>query len=364
MKSTLRVLAACVAALVTLATIPGALRAQAPPPLTTAERIYAALAKLSPDQRRREIEDGARREGSIAIVHTYRGKEARDHIALFEKQYPWLHVDESDIGSQDAAERLVAEETAGRHLTDVVNLAIPDLTTLLADNMLARYPTPATDAILPQYRRFIDPQHRWTPWEFSEHGISYNTKLVPPDKAPRQWSDLCNPAFRGSVSFDPGETRFLVGLYTMLGDAGTQNLLKCIGENKPIIERGHEQRMDLMLAGDHMVQGDNYLFLGVEAKQKDPSTPFGIVYGAPILAWADAWVINRNALHPYAAALFVDWTLSQASQDYVASLLRGPLTEKHPFLPEDTKLVEFNVVPQSVVDKLQGYWTKYIGKGQ
>jgi iron(III) transport system substrate-binding protein len=339
------------------------LTAQAPA-LSPAERIYAQLARMEPSARAKALEDGARREGSVVIVHTYRGKEARDHIALFEKRYPWLHVDETDIGSQDAAERLLAEETAGRHLTDVVNLAIPDLTALIAANVLARYPTPATKAILDQYRRFIDPQHRWTPWEFSEHGISYNTKLVSPDKAPRAWSDLCKPAFHGAVSYDPGETRFLTGLYTMLGDAGAERLIKCIGENKPLIQRGHIQRMELMLAGDHMVQGDNYLFLGADAKRKNPSTPFAIVYSAPILAWADAMVINRNAPHPYAAALFTDWALSQESQDYVAGLLRGPLTEKHPFLPEDTRLVEFNMVPQAEVDRLQGYWSKYVGKGQ
>jgi Na+/proline symporter len=33
------------------------------------------------------------------------------------------------------AERLYAEETAGRHLTDVINIALPDITTLVARNM-------------------------------------------------------------------------------------------------------------------------------------------------------------------------------------------------------------------------------------
>jgi hypothetical protein len=29
-------------------------------------------------------------------------------------------------------------------------------------------------------------------------------------------------------------------------------LLECIGRNDPIVQRGHTQRMELMLAGDHM----------------------------------------------------------------------------------------------------------------
>jgi iron(III) transport system substrate-binding protein len=328
------------------------------------EMLYERLARLPAAARQHQLEEGARKEGAVVIVHTFRGKEARDHIALFQKRYPWLKIQESDIGSQDAAERLYAEETAGRHLTDVVNLAVPDLVDLLRNAILARYPTPATSALLPQYRHFLDPQNRWTPWEFSEHGISYNTNVISPDRAPKGWFDLCNPALKGTVSYDPGETRFLVGLWTMLGDAGTQKLLACIGQNQPIVQRGHDQRMQLMLAGDHGVQGDNYFFAGVAAKRANPAAPFAYVTTAPILGFADAMVINKNAPHPYAAALFADWSLSKDSQDYVASLLRGPLTEKHPYLPAGVKLVTFGLVQKDVVDRLQGWWSQYVVKGK
>ena len=132
-----------------------------------------------------------------------------------------------DIGS-------IAEETAGRHLTDEIVTAVMDLDELLRRHLVARYPTPAVAAILPQYRAFIDRENRWIPWFWSEHGISYNTGLVPKEKAPRQWTDLCNPFFRGSVSYDPAENRFLSGLNSMLGEEGTRQLLECIGRNEPI----------------------------------------------------------------------------------------------------------------------------------
>ena len=331
---------------------------------TPAEQLYAELAKLPADERAKRIEDGARKEGKLVFVHTWRGKLARDHIALFRKRYPFLEVDMTDIGSQDASERLVAEETAGRHLTDVVSLAVPDLAEILKADLLANYPTPATEHILPQYKGFLDPEHRWTPWYWSEHGISYNSQLVPADKAPKAWKDLCNPAFRNSVSFDPAETRFMVGLYAIMGEQETESLLKCIGENKPIIQRGHTQRMELMLAGDHMVQGDNYLYRGVEIKRENPSTPYAIVYTAPVMGYAGSMAINKNTPHPYAAALLTDWALSKESQEYTAERLRGPVGVKHPYLPEDTKIVTYGDVAPEIVDRLQGYWAKYIGRGK
>ncbi len=327
------------------------------------DSLYAELAKLPAAEMRKKLEEGARKEGKLVLIHTMRGNLSVDHVALFKKRYPFLAVElEGDIGSQDAAERLYAEETAGRHLTDIINVGLPDLTTLVARNMLARFAAPAVSTILPPYKGFIDKEGRWTPWYWSEHGISYNTRMVPKDKAPTGWNDLCNPFFKGSVSFDPAEDRYLAGLYAMLGEDGAEKLLKCIGENEPIIQRGHTQRIELMLAGDHMLQGDNYLYHGIGMQRKNPSVPYAIVYSAPAIGFASVAAINRNAEHPYAAALWTDWTLTEESQKFVAHLLRGPIALKHPYLPDSMKIITYNDAPPDVSKRLLGYWNKYVAK--
>jgi iron(III) transport system substrate-binding protein len=356
--SDMKPLAPLVFAALAVFTLPPAAAAQ-----TSPEQIYAELAKLPAAERQKRLEDGARREGRLALIHTMRGNLSVDHVALFKKRFPFLTVQlEGDIGSQDAAERLYAEETAGRHLTDVINIALPDVTTLAARSMVARYPTTAVAAVLPPYRGFIDPESRWTPWYWSEHGISYNSRLVPKDKAPTQWTDLCNPIFKGSVSFDPAEDRYLSGLYAIMGEEATEKLLKCIGDNSPIIQRGHTQRIELMLAGDHMVQGDNYLYHGISVQRKNPSAPYAIAYSVPVMGFAGIAVINRNTTRPYAAALWTDWTLTQESQTYVGSLLRGPIALKHPYLPESAKIVTYNDAPPDVAKRLLVYWNRYVAK--
>jgi len=331
--------------------------------LSTVEKLYIELAALPAPERAQRIEDGARREGKLVLVHTLRGELGAGHVDLFRKRYPFLTLDVAgEIGSQDAAERLYAEETVGRHLTDVIVTAVMDLAQVIRRDFVARYPTPATKAILPQYRAFIDRENRWLPWFWSEHGISYNTVLVPKDKSPKAWTDLCNPFFKGNVSFDPAENRFLSGLYSMLGEDDTRALLECIGKNDPIIQRGHTQRMELMLAGDHMVQGDNYLYQGVAMQRKNPRAPFTIVYTAPILATNDVLAINRNAPNPYAAALFADWTMTPESQNYLARWLRGPVALKHPYLPPDVTLVDNIEPPADVMERLIGDWQRYVEK--
>jgi iron(III) transport system substrate-binding protein len=328
----------------------------------TPDEIYAELAKLPPAERSARILEGARREGKLAVSEIT-GQTGADHIAIFKARYPFVTVDlTNNLGSQDAAERLVAEETAGRHLTDVIVLALPDLEDILPRDVLAVYPTPFTSAVLPVYRGFLEPKHRWVPWYWSEHGISYNSNLVPKGKEPKSWDDLCNPVFKGSTSFDPAEIDYLAGLYAIMGEQKTEALLKCMGENNPIIQRGHTQRLELMLAGDHMVQADNYLYRGVELKRKNPAVPYEMVLTAPVMGFGGVSGINKNTQHPYTAALYVDWCLSDESQKFMASILRAPITVPHPFLPESVKIVTFTVPEADIMKRLMGYWNKYMAK--
>src|ERR687895_2440972 len=54
---------------------------------STAEQLYAELAKLKPEQRTKKLEEGGRKEGKLNFVHTWRGKLARDFGSAFEKRH-------------------------------------------------------------------------------------------------------------------------------------------------------------------------------------------------------------------------------------------------------------------------------------
>jgi iron(III) transport system substrate-binding protein len=329
---------------------------------TAAERLYRDLSELAPAERQTRLEDGARKEGKLVFVHTLRGNLGRDHIGLFRKRYPFIAVDASDMGSQEASDQFLQEELVGRHLTDVLSLAIPDLDRILELDLLARYRTPATASILPRFKGFVDPSNRWTPYYWSDFGITYNTEMVPAGKAPRSWDDLCKPEFRGQVSFDGPNIRFLVGIYTMMGEEKTKAWLQCIGRNKPLIQLGMPQRFELMLIGDHAVQGQNFNYYCPARKAQIPSTPCAMVTTAPVLGFAGAMVINKNAPHPYAAALLADWALSNESQSYLAGAFRGPLVGKHPYLPDDIAVVTYGLAGKDVIDKVLRYWDEYVTK--
>jgi ABC-type Fe3+ transport system substrate-binding protein len=333
---------------------------------TAAEKLYAALAGLPQAERIKRLEEGAKKEGSFRYIQTITGNDGKQHGDIFAKKYNFLKIEFSQMDSQDGSERMIVEETAGKHLTDVVSNAVPDLGRAMKLGVTAVYKTPMTDKVLPQYKSLLDPAGKYTPWYWSEHGITYNTREVKGGDIPHSWMDLCKPSLRGKVSYDPAEVRFMVGLYFVFEKdvKKLEAFLKCVGENKPVIQNGHTARMTLMLAGDHAVGGDQYLYYGYSQSVKNPEkAPFGAAFDAPIMAYAAGVTINKNTPNPHAAALFTDWTLDEDSQKYMAGLMRGPLTIPHPFIPASAPLVPFIYVEPELSNSFVDLWNKYIGKG-
>jgi hypothetical protein len=138
--------------------------------------------------------------------------------------------------------------------------------------------------------------------------------------------------------------------------------VSCIGRNGPILQRGHTQRQRLMMAGDHAISPDQYMYDGIAQKRKFPALPFGADFDAPVTITALDLVINPSTPYPYAAALFADWLMTDESQTYLASRLRGPIALKHPYFADGTKLVSYGYAPAEVIDRLNGIWNKHLGR--
>lgn len=332
---------------------------------TAVEKLYADLAKLPDAERQQKILEGARKEGTVVLLNTTSGRKGVQHLDVFKKRYPEIRAERGELSPETAGEQIVAEATARRHISDGLSLAISDMGEVLKLNIAAVYPTPATKRVLPEYRGALDPQHRWVPWRISEQGISFNPVMLARFKMtePKTYMDLCDPQYEGQVALDTASTRVLSGFHAIMGEEETRKFLECMGKNNPVIMRGQTSRIMLMMAGDHAIQASNSLYVGIAANQENPKkAPFKPVYTAPVMIYPTGMIINSNAPHPYAAALFVDWTLTDESQKMVTDWGRGNVTEKHPFFPPEAQLVTFGLLDEGTRDRLHGYYTKYIGE--
>lgn len=356
----------CSAALAGLAIAAGAFLTAPTPAIAASavERLYADLAKLPAEERAQKILEGAQKENKFVMRPVFRGPNARDHNRIFEKRYPGVKLESLDQGNTEVGvELMIAEERAGRHLTDSIGLNSPDLESLTNRDLLAVYKTPATDAILPRYRGFLDEQNRWVPWNWIEHGVSYNTNLLKAEDTPKSYMDFCDPKYNDNASLDPGEPKWLAGHYLMMGEETFTKWLECLAKNKPVIQAGHTNRLELMLAGDRAIQIDNFLYRGYALNKENPRrAPFAIVWDVPILAFASVQAINKNTAQPYGVALFSDWVLSEESQKYLYSIYRGPLTIQHPLVPDDAQLFVYGPVREEVLKRVSEIWLAKIGR--
>jgi iron(III) transport system substrate-binding protein len=332
--------------------------------LSAVEKYYADLATLPAAEREKRMMEGAAKEKAAVLLSTTPGPRGVAHLNLFHAKYPNVKIERGELNSPVALERLIAEEAANRHLSDGLSAGVQDVGSVVEDHdLVARYPTPVTARVLPQYRGLLDPQNRWLPWFTAEHGLSFNTNLIKPEEGPKEWADLCNPKFKGMASYDPFDAGFLAGLYSMLGEEETRKLIECIGKNEPLIQMGHTQRMALMLAGEHAMQGDGFLFIGELEVRKNPGkVPFKAVYSAPVLVNAEGFLINKNAPNPNGVALFADFLLSDETQKFVSEQFRGPMTLPHPYFPAEAKIINVERLDKATRDRLQKYWEQYVGK--
>ena len=331
---------------------------------TPAEQLYAELAKLPQAEREKRLVEGAQKEAKFVVRPVFRGANARDHHKIFQARYPNAKIETLDQGNTEVGvELMIAEEKAGRHLTDSMGLNSPDIEPLINRDLLAVYRTPVTDAILPRYRGFLDPQNRWVPWNWIEHGASYNTALMKAEDAPKSYMDFCDPKYKGQNSMEPSEPKWLAGIYLMMGEETFTKWIDCVSKNEPILQAGHTSRSTLMLAGDHAISMDSFFYRGFALNKENPrKAPFAIDWDVPILAFASIQTINKNTAQPYGAALFSDWVLSEESQKYLYSIYRGPLTIPHPMIKDDAQIFVYGPVKEEVLKRAAELWAVKVGR--
>ncbi len=356
-------LGACVLALAGVVAFDGAPARAAG--LTAVERLYADLSQLGPEERAARILEGAKKEKELRFTNSLGGALGRGYVKIFETAHPFVKSDPLFISDPIAVEQMMAETTAGRVYKDAMTgINISELSEPLKRDLLARYPTPATGRMLPQYGIFKDPESRYTPILWSEKGISYNPAMLTEGEAPKTYEDLCNPALAGQVSYEPIRAYAVYHIYMVYGGdmKKTEAWMKCMGANKPILAKGHTTRLQLMFAGDHAVQGLNFFYQGIMDNRKNPrKAPFKPVYTAPVQAAASTAIINKLTPYPYGSALLVDWTLSEAPQRYLGDAGRGPVAFAHPYMPSDVDLVPLPVPDEKILNVLFDMWRRHLG---
>lgn len=297
----------------------------------TNEELLGRLNKLAAAQRQQELLEKARPEGEVVVYATF--TESNPLANAFRKRYPSLTVNVRRLGGGRLLDAALTEYRAGRHLVDAFIGGSTSARPLINAGVIGRYDSPE--------RAFYDPDFKdekgyWTAF-FSRHLVfAFNTTLVPPQRLPKSYFDLLDPYWKGKLGIDDHPGNWLAGMIKAYGKEKAAELLRGLARQNPKIIRGRTLKAQLMAAGEIHAAIDQTEEGIIEMKKKGAPVDYLLPENAPVLT--NPVLLAKNAPHPYAGALFVDFLLSKEGQQAVVDIDYVP-TRKG-FKPKDRELAE------------------------
>jgi iron(III) transport system substrate-binding protein len=270
------------------------------------EALYNEINKLPPQQRQKRLEDGARREGGFKFYGISAAALLDAYNRGFMKKYPFIKAEFWRGSGNKLVFRTLTEHRTGQLDTDAVLVGTENVMTLKRSGIWARYHSPESENFGKEY---TDKDGYWHADSLGVSTIAYNTRLVRKDEAPKGYSDLFDPKWKGNLSIDMEPERALMGWLTAWGEQKTRAFVEGLMKNGAIVRRGHTLQAQLLCAGEFKIGVEIYPD-GI-LRMKQGGCPAEIVFPNPTPAHISGAIgIYVNTPHPHAAALFVDFMKS------------------------------------------------------
>jgi iron(III) transport system substrate-binding protein len=248
-----------------------------------------------------QVYRAAEKEGEVIWVSTLREKEADPIVKVFNKEHPNIKATHIRQHGGQAMERLMREMQTGTVPYDIAYIHPDYLQEFLKLDAIERADWVKDFDVLPE---FVQYDNRFVCPFSGDFAIVYNTNLIRPEDAPKNWEDLLDPKWKGKFIFDTRPSAFL-RLTGAWGPEKTLDYLRKLGKNKPIFVRGQTKAATLMAAGDYMMSSAMYVASYAYVKSK--GGPLAVNAPDPFPADRFTFGILKGAKHPNAARILNGW---------------------------------------------------------
>jgi iron(III) transport system substrate-binding protein len=214
----------------------------------------------------------------------------------FEEKHPGTTLTVLRQPGEKIRNRIVTEARAGKNFWDVVSFNHLDMDVLDGEKLLAG---------------------RAEPIYVRQYTIGFNTNLVKPGEAPRDWGDLLQAKWKGKLAIDENEVEWYASMLDYMGrDKGTA-FMRSLARQEPQFRRGHTLLSKLLLAGD-------FPLAIVHAAEMDEAKKSGAPVDwvrtlDPIVTSPSVIAVAARAPNPQGARQFVDFVLSDEGQRLIAA---------------------------------------------
>jgi iron(III) transport system substrate-binding protein len=265
------------------------------------------------------LEEGARAEGEIVLYSSLNNEQIVSLVDGFKKKYPFIKPSFYRGTSERVLHRALTEAKAGRFAVDVVTSAGFQLELLKDSGLTARFTPAEADAF---EEGFKDPEGHWINVHSLLNSMGYNTQWVRPADAPKKYEDLLLPKWKGKIGVNLQDAEWYVNLQRRMGKDKARNILKGLAAQQPSLRDGHNILAQLLAAGEFHVATNTYAH--IVARIKSQGGPVQYVFDEPVITYVHPVALMRQAPHPSAGKLFIDFLLSQEGQGMLRDQGRIP----------------------------------------
>jgi ABC-type Fe3+ transport system substrate-binding protein len=269
--------------------------------------------------RAQAIIEGARKEGQVVLYSAAIVNQALRPLAeAFMRTYPFVKMTFWRSDTEEIIAKLSAEARARNVVADVAEgTGVGEL--VVQAGLAQPYYTPMAEALPERYR---DPRSLWTSTRLSYFGVAYNTRLVPPDQAPKSYDDLADPRWRGKLAWRIGTATgaplFITTLRLARGERPAAEFLQRLSAQKMVNFGSGSARtlVDRVIAGEFPIALNIFAHHPLISRAK--GAPVDSRLMDPVPSTAGTMVIPKGVRHPYAALLLADFILSREAQQILA----------------------------------------------
>jgi len=264
--------------------------------------------------------EAAKKEGSVVwysgmIVNQI----VRPMVDAFETKYPSIKVQASRASGNDNALKIMNEARAHRPLADMVD-GTTALAPLLDAGLIAvfrpvesaRYPTDAKDS-----------NGYWTSPNIYYYTAAYNTNLVSAAEAPKTYDDLLDPKWKGKMAWTydltgGGPPGFLHNILTIKGPEKGMEYLRAFAKQEPVvIPAAQRVVLDKAISGEYPIALMTLSYHSTISAAK--GAPIQWLKMPPMVMSPNTISVLKNAAHPNAARLLIEFILSTEGQQIMAA---------------------------------------------
>jgi len=300
---------------------------------------------------REELLQKARAEGQLSWYTSAPEQAARQFLEAFESKYPFITTEMFRGSTFDVTEKVNAELSADAVRADVLHvLDMAIFLNLKREGELLRYDSPEYAHFPQQYR---DTGY-WAALRAVAICMAYNKNVVPAQQAPKTWQDLLNPRWQSQLGLENPQAGSQYCQYYFLRDLYGVSFWRGISARAPRFYNTSAEMLEAVLRKDLKLAAEmaDYAVYDFRRAGHTEIVPVYPTDGVPMVVAPIA--ILRRAPHPHAAALFLDFALSEEGQKLLQSVLSAySVREGVESLPGKPKLADLPVLTPA------GGWEDY-----